>query len=124
MALTANRELDRYVDQELRALPVKGGTTIYRGALIGLSGGHARELNAADPFAGVALEECDNASGSDGDRVVRVYTRGDFEHALLSYMHAEHGDLMNSIVESGDYNEEIEETFKSAIEKFKTTQSW
>ena len=49
---------------------------------------------------------------------------GDFEDALLSYMHSEHGDLMNSIVESGDYNDEIEATFQSAIEKFKSTQTW
>ncbi|KAA1190510.1 F0F1 ATP synthase subunit alpha [Pseudohalioglobus sediminis] len=55
---------------------------------------------------------------------VEVAKIGDFEDALLSYMHAEHGDLMKSIVESGDYNDEIEGTFKSAIEKFKSTQTW
>jgi len=48
----------------------------------------------------------------------------DFESALLAYMHAEHSDMMNSIVESGDYNDEIEATFKSAIETFKSTQTW
>ena len=48
----------------------------------------------------------------------------DFEDALLSYMHAEHGELMGNIVESGDYNDEIEATFKSAIETFKSTQTW
>jgi F-type H+-transporting ATPase subunit alpha len=47
-----------------------------------------------------------------------------FEAALLAYMHAEHGDLMNSIVETGDYNDDIEATFKSAIENFKSTQTW
>ncbi|MDX1734369.1 MAG: F0F1 ATP synthase subunit alpha [Halioglobus sp.] len=55
---------------------------------------------------------------------VDVSKVGDFEAALLSYMHAEHGELMSSIVESGDYNDEIEATFKSAIEKFKSTQTW
>ncbi len=55
---------------------------------------------------------------------VEVAKIGDFEGALLSYMHAEHGELMTSIVESGDYNDEIEGTFKSAIEKFKSTQTW
>jgi F-type H+-transporting ATPase subunit alpha len=49
---------------------------------------------------------------------------GDFESALLSYMYAEHGELMTSIVESGDYNDEIGGSFKSAIEKFKSTQTW
>jgi len=55
---------------------------------------------------------------------VEVNKVGDFEAALLSYMHAEHGDLMSSLVESGDYNDEIEATFKSAIETFKSTQTW
>ena len=37
----------------------------------------------------------------------RIY----FEQALLSYMHGEHGDLMDKIVASGDYSDEIEATF-------------
>ena len=48
----------------------------------------------------------------------------DFEAALLAYMHAEHGELMSSIVETGDYDDDIEATFKSAIETFKSTQTW
>jgi len=55
---------------------------------------------------------------------IEVAKIGDFEGALLSYMHAEHGELMNKIVETGDYNDEIEATFQSAIEKFKSTQTW
>ncbi len=55
---------------------------------------------------------------------VDVTKIGDFEDALLSYMHAEHSELMGSIVQSGDYNDEIEGAFKSAIEKFKSTQTW
>ena len=55
---------------------------------------------------------------------VDVTKIGDFEDALLSYMHAEHSELMGSIVQSGDYNDEIADTFKSAIEKFKSTQTW
>jgi F-type H+-transporting ATPase subunit alpha len=55
---------------------------------------------------------------------VEVAKIGDFEDALLSYMHAEHSDLMSSIVESGDYNDEIEASFKAAIETFKSTQTW
>lgn len=82
MPLSANRELDRYVDQELRTLPVKQGAHIYKGALVGLSGGYARGLVAGDGFAGIAYEEIDNTSGSDGERVVRIFTRGDFDHAL------------------------------------------
>jgi F-type H+/Na+-transporting ATPase subunit alpha len=55
---------------------------------------------------------------------IEVNKLGDFESALLSYMHAEHGDFMQSLVDSGDYNDEIEATFKSAIEAFKSTQTW
>lgn len=82
MALTSNREVDRYVDQELRTLPVKGGAKIFKGAFVGLSGGCARGLVAGDAFAGIAYEEADNTSGDDGDLDVRVFTMGDFEHAL------------------------------------------
>ena len=91
MALTANRELDRYVDQELRSVPVKGGTHIYKGALVGLTSGYARGLAAGDAFAGVAYEEMDNTSGADGAVSVRVYTLGDFEHALASASRANNG---------------------------------
>jgi F-type H+-transporting ATPase subunit alpha len=48
----------------------------------------------------------------------------DFESALLSYMKSEHGDLMKDIVATGNWNDDIEATFKSAIEKFKATQTW
>jgi F-type H+-transporting ATPase subunit alpha len=55
---------------------------------------------------------------------VEVAKIGDFEDALLSYAHSEHGELMSKIVESGDYNDEIEAAFKSALEAFKSTQTW
>ncbi|MGH1486633.1 MAG: F0F1 ATP synthase subunit alpha [Cellvibrionaceae bacterium] len=55
---------------------------------------------------------------------VEVAKIGDFESALLSYMGSEHGELMNEINESGAYTDEIESTFKSAIEAFKSTQTW
>ena len=48
----------------------------------------------------------------------------DFEAALLSYMRSEHGDLLNKINETGDYDDETEAQFKSALEKFKSTQTW
>jgi predicted RecA/RadA family phage recombinase len=91
MALTANRDLDRYVDQELRAIPVKGGSHIYKGALVGLASGYARPLVAGDAFAGIAYEEMDNTSGSDGMASVRVFTLGDFEHALASASRVNNG---------------------------------
>ena len=84
MALTANRDVDRYVDQELRSLPVKGGSHVFKGAFVGLNGGCARGLLAGDLFVGVAYEEVDNSAGSDGALSVRVFTIGDFEHVLAS----------------------------------------
>ena len=48
----------------------------------------------------------------------------DFEAALLSYMNSEHGDLLSNIYETGDYKDDIESQFRSAIEKFKSTQTW
>jgi F-type H+-transporting ATPase subunit alpha len=55
---------------------------------------------------------------------IEVNKIGDFEDALLSYMHSEHGDLMRSISASGDYNDEIDASFKAAIDQFKSTQTW
>jgi F-type H+-transporting ATPase subunit alpha len=55
---------------------------------------------------------------------IEVNKIGDFEAALLSYMHAENSELMKSIVESGKYDDEIEATFKASIEKFIATQTW
>lgn len=91
MALTANREVDRYVDQELRSLPVKAGARIYKGALVGLNAGYARGLVAGDGFAGVAYEEVDNLAGANGEQSVRVFTLGDFEHALAGASRTSNG---------------------------------
>ena len=55
---------------------------------------------------------------------VEVNKIGDFEAALLSYMHAENSELMSSIVESGNFDDEIEATFKASVEKFIATQTW
>ena len=50
----------------------------------------------------------------------------DFEAALLSYMNSEHGDLLASINESGDWNDEIEAQFKAGITSSKKLRpgSW
>jgi F-type H+-transporting ATPase subunit alpha len=47
-----------------------------------------------------------------------------FESAMLSYMNAEQADLMNKINEKGDYNDDIANGIKSALETFKSTQTW
>ena len=83
-ALSANAQVDRYVDQELRSFPV-GVAHIYVGALVGVDpAGHLKAFEPGDRFAGVAYEECDNSSGTAGAVSCRVYTQGDFEYTLTS----------------------------------------
>ena len=57
-------------------------------------------------------------------QAVEVSKIGDFESALLSYMKAEHADLMAQINASGDYNDDIAAGFKAALDKFIATQTW
>jgi hypothetical protein len=83
MALTANREVDHYIDQELRSYQVAASQRIYKGALVGRAAtGYAQPLAAGDPFIGIAYEDIDNSTGANGALAVRVYTLGDFGHAL------------------------------------------
>jgi hypothetical protein len=80
MALTASRELNRFVDQELRSFSVAAAAKVFKGAIVGVerSTGHVRNLQAGDTFAGIAYEEVDNTNGSAGEVSVRLYTQGDF----------------------------------------------
>ena len=55
---------------------------------------------------------------------VEVSKIGDFEAALHAYMNAEHKALMDRVNESGNYDNEIATDFKSALDNFKSTQSW
>ena len=48
----------------------------------------------------------------------------DFEQALIGYMRSEHSDFMKNIDETGEYSDEIAETLKGAITKFKETQTY
>lgn len=92
MALTANRNVDHFVDQELRTFRVKGSTYVYKGAFVGLTtAGYARGLVAGDGFAGLAYEAADNSSGADGAKTVRVETLGDFELTLSGVAQADVG---------------------------------
>ncbi|MBL4608069.1 MAG: F0F1 ATP synthase subunit alpha [Pseudomonadales bacterium] len=55
---------------------------------------------------------------------VEISKIGDFEESLHSYMNAEHKALMDQVNETGNYNDEISGSFKSALESFKSTQTW
>lgn len=66
-------------------LPVIASDIIYEGAAVGDNGsGYARPLVAADPFRGFATAKVDNASGSAGDKYVRVRQKGQIQLAISS----------------------------------------
>ena len=48
----------------------------------------------------------------------------DFERDLIGYMNAEHGDWMAEVAASGDYNDEVVEAMKSALDKFQTSHTY
>ena len=48
----------------------------------------------------------------------------DFESALLSFMAAEYKELMANLDETGEYSDDVLASFKEALEKFKSTQTW
>ena len=48
----------------------------------------------------------------------------DFEKAMHDFMHSQHQDLLDSINQTGDYNDDIEASLKKAIEDFKAKGTW
>lgn len=57
--------------------PAVAADIIYQGAAVGENAsGYSRPLVAGDVFQGFAVEQCDNAVGSAGDKRVKVRTRG------------------------------------------------
>ncbi len=81
----------------LVSYPVASSTHIYKGALVCVnSSGYA--VPGADTadyiFVGVAYEECNNSTGSDGDRRVRVLKTGSFLYAKDSSAQGDVGDIM------------------------------
>jgi F-type H+-transporting ATPase subunit alpha len=57
-------------------------------------------------------------------KAVKVDKVSDFESALLSYMYAEHGALMQEIAADGNWNDDREAVFKSGLDAFVSTQTW
>ncbi|GAB1262907.1 F0F1 ATP synthase subunit alpha [Aurantivibrio plasticivorans] len=55
---------------------------------------------------------------------IEVNKVGAFESALLAYMNSDHADLMAKINKTGEYSDEIVDSFKAALEKFIATQTW
>ncbi len=48
----------------------------------------------------------------------------DFERDLLAYMNAEHGEWMAKITRTGDYDDEIVDFMKAALDKFQASHSY
>ena len=48
----------------------------------------------------------------------------DFEAALQGYMKSSHADLLKTINDSGDYNDEIEQALNAALKDFKANNTW
>ena len=48
----------------------------------------------------------------------------DFESALLSFMSSEYKELMANLDETGEYSDDVLASFKEALEKFKSSQTW
>lgn len=83
--LSANRDVDHMTSQELREYQVVAADIIYRGAFVGVDpAGYAKPFEPGDTFIGIAYEEVDNSTGAVGADKVRVYTEGDFNHAVTS----------------------------------------
>jgi predicted RecA/RadA family phage recombinase len=83
-ALAANRELDRFVDQELRSLPLAASEVIYKGAYVGKNpAGYFKAFVPGDEFAGIAYEAA-TATTTAGAVSCRVFTLGDFVLPLTS----------------------------------------
>jgi len=100
MALTENREVEHFVDQEIRRYPVAAGAQVFKGGFVGLdTNGYARPLNAGDQCVGLAYEQADNSNGIDGEKHVRVYTQGDF---LLTLAGATRANIGQAVYASDD----------------------
>ncbi|CAL1240322.1 F0F1 ATP synthase subunit alpha [Candidatus Methylocalor cossyra] len=48
----------------------------------------------------------------------------DFEAGLQSHMKAEHGELLDRINATGDYNDEIQAALREAVTRYKATHTW
>jgi len=113
MALTANRDVDHFVDQEIRRYPMAAGARIFKGGFVGLnSSKYARALAAGDKCAGLAYDAADNSSGANAELSIRAYTQGDF---LLPLTGASRGDVGKAVYASDDATPTFTATSNSLV---------
>ena len=55
---------------------------------------------------------------------IDLHKIGAFETALQGFMKSSHAELMDTINESGDYNDDIEAQLTAAVDDFKANNSW
>ncbi len=90
-------------------------------------GRRVEELMKQPQYAPMSVAEMGVSlfSATDGHLVdVPVEKVGAFENALLSWMHAEHGEWMRNIQANPVYNDEVVTYMRDAIKQFKATQSY
>ena len=66
------------------SLPMKASTEIFLGAAVGLTAGYARQLVAADAFAGFAEQHVNNTVATDGADRIPVRASGRVSLAITS----------------------------------------
>ena len=74
MATLAAASPRKLSTSEYQDYPVVASDIIYEGAIVGISSGYARPLQAGDTYLGVAVETVDNSAGAAGAKNVRVAT--------------------------------------------------
>lgn len=99
MALSANRATRHQEGAtEIFTYPVKASTHIYAGGLVSIDTASGYAVAGSDAasrrFVGVALEEADNSTGSNGTIDVRVQTKGKFLFASSGLAVTNNGAVM------------------------------
>ena len=85
------------------------------------------ELTKQDQFSPMSVAEMGLMlyTANEGYlRQVEVEKIKDFEKSLIAYMNSEHKDLMDKVSETGEYGDDIQNSFKEALDKFMETQTW
>jgi len=97
--LSADAQIPRK-EAGLQSYPVAASATIYKGAMVGSDGdGYLVPMSTTITFkfVGIAYEQIDNSSGSDGDKNCRVHTSGVFKLTATSIAQTMVGQPMFAI---------------------------
>jgi len=99
-------------------LPIVATDIVYQGAAVGTLSGYARPLVAGDRFHGFSQGTVDNATGSAGDKQVRVTVRGAIELTISGLVAT---DLRQPVYASDDATFSLSPvggTFIGFVERF------